>query len=153
MRLLAGVSRKVLPMSTTGRCKYLGHGALELRQRAGAGFTLVEIMIVVAVIALLAVIAIPNFVKARNSARVKACMANLRTLDTAKTQWAFDAKKLSSAIPTSTDISPYLRLGMPTCPADGTYRIRRLSRPPNCSYWPEGHTLANLDADDDPDAD
>jgi type II secretory pathway pseudopilin PulG len=111
-------------------------------------------MIVVAIIALLAVIAIPNFLKARNSSRVKACMSNLRVMDTAKAQWAFDAKQPTSAIPTSTDIVPYLRDGrLPDCPANGSYRIRRLVRQPNCSLWPEGHTLANLDGDDDPDSD
>jgi prepilin-type N-terminal cleavage/methylation domain-containing protein len=129
------------------------HGALKLRQRRG-GFTLVEIMIVVAIIALLAVIAIPNFLKSRNSARVKACMSNLRVMDTAKAQWAFDSRQPTTAVPSSTDIIPYLRDGrLPQCPANGSYRIRRLVRQPNCSLWPEGHTLANLDGDDDPDAD
>ena len=62
-------------MKTKQMCGISRHGTLVLRQRAGRGFTLVEIMIVVAVIALLAVIAIPNFLKARNSARVKACLS------------------------------------------------------------------------------
>lgn len=141
-------------MNTTRLWRVSGHGPLKLGQRAAAGFTLVEIMIVVAIIALLAVIAIPNFLKARNSARVKACMANLRVMDTAKAQWAFDAKKTSTDVPVSTDIIPYFHDGrMPECPANGTYRIRRLARQPNCSYWPEGHTLANLNGDSDPDAD
>ena len=130
------------------------HGTLDLRQRAGRGFTLVEIMIVVSVIALLAVIAIPNFLKAHNSARVKACLSNLRVLDTAKTQWAFDAKQATSARPATTDVIPYLRAGgMPSCPADGTYRLRSLARQPICSLSAEGHTLANLNGDDDPLAD
>lgn len=141
-------------MKTTFQCNILRHSLPAMRQRARHGFTLVEIMIVVAIIALLAVIAIPNFLKARNSARVKACLSNLRVLDTAKTQWAFDAKQANNAVPASTDIIPYLRDGrMPDCPANGSYRIRRLLRQPNCSLWPEGHTLANLNGDDDPDSD
>ncbi len=141
-------------MNTTRRWQVSGHGPLKLGQRAARGFTLVEIMIVVAIIALLAVIAIPNFLKARNSARVKACMSNLRVMNTAKTQWAFDYKQATTARPLSTDLAPYLRdERLPDCPANGTYRIRSLSRQPNCSFWPEGHTLANLDGDDDPDAD
>jgi prepilin-type N-terminal cleavage/methylation domain-containing protein len=141
-------------MKTEIRCGIPGHGTLRLGQRPESGFTLVEIMIVVAIIALLAVIAFPNFVKARNSARVKACMSNLRVMDTAKAQWALENKQPSSARPVSSDIVPYLRDGrMPDCPANGTYRIRSLPRQPICSLWAEGHTLANLDGDDDPDAD
>ena len=153
MRLLALVPERFCTMNTMRSGKVSGHGPLKTGQRAARGFTLVEIMIVVAIIGLLAVIAIPNFLKARNSARVKACMRNLRVMDTAKAQWAFDAKALSTATPLATDIAPYLRNGIPECPANGTYRIRRLSRNPNCSFWPEGHTLANLDGDDDPEAD
>jgi prepilin-type N-terminal cleavage/methylation domain-containing protein len=140
-------------MNTSRHWNVFGHGPLKMGQRAARGFTLVEIMIVVSIIGLLAVIAIPNFLKARNSARVKACMNNLRVMNGAKTQWAFDARQSSAAVPVTTDIAPYLRNGMPECPANGTYRIRRVSRNPSCSFWPEGHTLANLNGDDDPDAD
>lgn len=135
-------------------CKHSRHASLSLRQRAGGGYTLVEIMIVVAILGLLAVIALPNFIKSRNSARVKSCISNLRVLDTAKAQWAMENKKPTSSVPTSTDILPFLRDGqLPLCPANGTYRIRSLPRIPLCSLWPEGHTLKNLNGDDDPSAD
>ena len=137
-----------------GQWEILRHGTGDLRQRAARGYTLVEIMIVVAIIGLLAAVAIPNFIKSRNSARVKSCLRNLRVLDTAKAQWAFDSRQPTTARPTNTDISPYLGdLRFPECPVNGTYRIRSLARQPNCSLWPDGHTLANLDGDDDPDAD
>ena len=134
-------------------CKYLRHERLSLGQRATHGYTLVEIMIVVTILGLLAAIALPNFIKSRNSTRVKSCISNLRVLDRAKAQWAMENHKPTSSIPTANDIIPFLRDGqLPECPADGTYRIRSLPRIPLCSLWPEGHTLKNLNGDDDPSA-
>src|SRR3954454_126321 len=56
------------------------------------GFTLVEIMIVVLIIGILLAIAVPNFIKARESSRTKACVANLKQIDSAKEQYAMDNK-------------------------------------------------------------
>src|SRR6185295_658050 len=75
------------------------------------GFTLVEIMIVVAIIGLLGAIAIPNFVKARTTSQKNACINNLRNIDGAIQQWAVENKANPTSKVALTDIQPYLGRG------------------------------------------
>src|SRR5438874_9748604 len=84
------------------------------------GFTLVEIMIVVAIIGLLAAIAIPNFSKARSTAQKNACISNLRQIDGAKQMWATENRKTDTDVPSEADVASYLKGNvMPTCPGTG----------------------------------
>jgi prepilin-type N-terminal cleavage/methylation domain-containing protein len=115
------------------------------------GFTLVEIMIVVAIIGLLAAIVIPNFVRARTTSQQNACINNLRQIDGAKQQWALENTVPATARPTGAQIQPYLGRGsdggLPICPADSqqsfatSYSVHSLNRPPTCRISPTNHIL------------
>ena len=116
---------------------------MSYRKSVSSGFTLVEIMIVVAIIGLLAAIAIPNFVKARSNAQQKACIANLKQIDGAVQQWALENKKTSTSTYSFTDTTllAYLKgTTMPACPASGSYTAgAAVSSVPTCSI--SGHTF------------
>jgi prepilin-type N-terminal cleavage/methylation domain-containing protein len=117
-----------------------------------SAFTLVEIMIVVAIIGLLAGIAIPNFIKARETARKNTCINNLRLIDTAIQQWALEANKNGTDDVKVDSLTPYLNRGgtgqingsgpgAVKCPSGGTYNVSTVDTKPACSKAADGHTL------------
>ena len=125
---------------------------MRIKTQRNQGFTLVEIMIVVAIIGLLAAIAIPNFVRARESAQTNACINNLRQIDGAKQQWALETRQASDATPDEAAIAPYLGRGGTTdaivCPAGGagatfagSYTINAVNVSPVCQINAVDHIL------------
>jgi len=74
-----------------------------------SGFTLVEIMIVVAIIALLASIAVPNFLRARKRSQASKILEDLRQLDNATDEYAMENNKTTGMNPTFNDLRNYLK--------------------------------------------
>jgi prepilin-type N-terminal cleavage/methylation domain-containing protein len=118
---------------------------MKLRNSRNAGFTLVEIMIVVAIIGLLAAIAIPNFVRARTTSQQNACINNLRQIDGAVQQWALEQKKDASANVVESDVTPFLKNSV-ICPSGGTafsdsYTLNTVADRPLCQKVSTSHVL------------
>ena len=99
-------------------------------KKRNQGFTLVEIMIVVAIIAILAAVAIPNFVKYRQNSQAAACVSNLKQIEAAVEQARMAGGKPSS-IEELVGENGYIK-NKPVCPAGGKYSLGDEKTSPSC---------------------
>ncbi|MBN8690047.1 MAG: prepilin-type N-terminal cleavage/methylation domain-containing protein [Armatimonadetes bacterium] len=109
------------------------------RSKKNKGFTLVEIMIVVLIIGILLAIAVPNFVRARETSRTRTCVGNLKQIDSAKEQYAMENRLASGAAVAWANLAPDYLKRQPACPSGGTYTIGNVGTDPTCST--AGHVL------------
>jgi prepilin-type N-terminal cleavage/methylation domain-containing protein len=112
-------------------------GAMKMSKISSPGFTLVEMLITVAIIGLLAAIALPNFVHARTVSQANSCIENLRQMDAALQEFAFENKKMPSDTYVVRDLRPYMKTAQnrnPRCPAGGIYTPgENVTSAPTCS--------------------
>ena len=106
---------------------------------ARRGFTLIEIMLVILLISILLTIAVPTFLRARETSRVRVCVANLRQLQDAKERWSMENKKAGTDTPSRADLSTYIKT-WPSCPSGGTYDLGTVAGRATCSVGGE-HTI------------
>jgi prepilin-type N-terminal cleavage/methylation domain-containing protein len=99
---------------------------------ARRGFTLLEMMLVVTIIALLMAIATPSFVRARDTARTNACMSNLKAIDGAKTQWAMEYRKSDGEPVSWNELAPSYMKAQVKCPWGYAYTLQPIGTPPYC---------------------
>jgi len=110
-------------------------------QSAVGAFTLIEIMIVVAIIGIMTAIAVPNFIRHREYAQTQACIQNLYQMDSAKHVWGLEKKKSTDDVPLDSDIfgtDLYIKV-KPVCPGGGTYTLKKIGEKADCDIL--GHDL------------
>ncbi len=113
------------------------------------GLTIAEMMVVVAIMAILCAIAIPNFMKTRDNTYRDACITNLRRIVAVKEHWSMETGAADDATPTASQLNPYINDGTASlvCPLDTSetfstsYTINAVATNPICNISPGSHVL------------
>ena len=111
--------------------------------RRRAGFTLIEILIVVAIMGIILGVALPAFLKSRNQARKQVCIENISQIESAKQQWGLENGKKDGDAPVDADIfgdNAYIKK-KPNCPGGGTYDLKSIGTIATCTQAADGHSL------------
>lgn len=110
-------------------------------------FTLTEVMVVVLIIAIIAAVAVPQWVTARGRSQQKTCMTQLREVEGAKEMFATEARLAEGDTVTMGNIFPtYLKGNVaPHCPGGGTYSLQTVGVSPTCSLGVAGQFKHKID--------
>lgn len=117
-----------------------------MRIKPQYGFTIIELLIVIAVIAVILAIAVPNYIRSREESHKNSCMFNMRQINFAIDQWVIENGITTGTVPSGSDeedIYAFLKGSRPRCPGGGIYTIHTVggAEQVTCSLSDKGHKI------------